>query len=73
MSNGQKSFKQQSATPTRKVMAGTLAGAITTIVVWGINTYWPIPNAISEAIPIVVFFIVSYIVPPAARDQIVQP
>jgi hypothetical protein len=68
-------MRQQSGAPTRKVMAGGVAGAITTIVVFILNYYVlpqdkPITGDIGAAITTVLSFVVCYLVPPAAADQI---
>ena len=53
--------------PNRKVGAGAIAGAITVILVWTLNTFvtvqTPIPPEIASAITTVITFIVSYFVP----------
>ncbi len=69
------SFKQQDNVPTRKVIAGGMAGAITAIAVYVLNNYYlpeakPIPGDIGAAITTVLSFIISYFVPPAASDQV---
>ena len=67
--------KQQDAAPTRKVLVGGVAGAITTIVVYLLNTYYlptgkPITGDIGAAITTLLSFALSYLVPPAASDQV---
>ena len=67
--------KQESAAPTRKVVAGGVAGAIATIAVFALNTYVlptekPITAEIAAALTTVLSFVISYLVPPAAADQI---
>ena len=66
--------QMQSAAPARKVLAGGVAGAITTIIVWAVQAaHGPqITGEVSAAITTVLSFIVAYLVPPAASDQ-VQP
>ncbi len=68
--------KQGSATPIRKVTAGGIAGAVTTIAVWALNAYVlpaqkPLPPEIAAAVTTVLSFMVAYMVPPAATDGIV--
>jgi hypothetical protein len=69
--------KQQSAAPTRKVMAAGVIGAVITIVVWVVNTFkllpqgQQVPAEVATAITTVASFIVSYFVPPAPTDQVV--
>jgi hypothetical protein len=67
------SVKQQSATPTRKVIAGGLAGAVTIIVVYVLNTYLlpkPLPAELVAPITVIVSFAISYLIPPSAVDQV---
>jgi len=65
--------KMKSGFPAQKVTAGVIAGAVTTIVVWVVKTYWgtQIPGEVGSAITTVFAFAVSYLVPPAERDQVV--
>lgn len=65
--------RMQSAAPSRKVIVGTVAGAVTTIVVWVVDATAgvKIPGEVSAAITTVLTFIVSYMVPPSADDQVV--
>lgn len=64
------------AMPARKVVGGSLAAAIATIVVWVVNSFVlkdnPLPPHVAGAILTVVTFVVGYYVPPASQDQIVQ-
>jgi putative flippase GtrA len=62
----------QTAVPSQKVTVGVLAGAITTIVIWALKSVVIIPGEVAAAITTVLSFVVSYLVPPAARDQIVD-
>lgn len=69
-------FRQQRSIPTQKVIVGGLAGAITTVAVFVLNTYilpgtQPIPGDIAAALTTIISFVLSYWVPPAARDEIV--
>lgn len=69
------SVKQATGVPTRKVIAGGIAGALTTIGVFVLNTYVlpldkPITAEISAAITTVLSFVIAYFVPPAASDQV---
>lgn len=65
---------QSTAMPVRKVLVGGLAGAITTIVVWVLNTYVlgskPITGDIGAAITTVLSFVISYIVPPSPNESV---
>lgn len=53
--------------PDRKVTAGALAGSLSAILVWTLNTYVtverPIPAEIAVAVTTVLTFMVSYFVP----------
>lgn len=82
MPNGQtttedKSFKQATASPTRKVTLGGLAGALSAIIVWVLNDFnllpggIDIPGEVASALTTVLTFATAYFVPPAASDQIV--
>ncbi len=57
---------QQSASPTRKVGAGALAGALSVILVWVANRILPleaqIPAEIASSFTTLLTFFVSYIV-----------
>jgi hypothetical protein len=61
--------------PTQKVAAAGVAGAITTIIVFVINTYVvpdkPISAEIGAALTTVLSFMTSYFTPPAPRDKVV--
>jgi hypothetical protein len=56
--------------PTRKVSAGALAGALSIILVWGINRLLPNDNqlepAVASAITTVMTFLVGYFIPEPA-------
>ena len=56
--------------PTRKVSAGALAGALSILVVWVINTFFlqdhtPISGEAATALTTVLTFVVSYWIPEA--------
>lgn len=66
--------QMQSLQPARKVWLGAVVGgSIATILVWLIETIGKIviPAGVVVAINTVVTFIVSYLIPPAADDQVV--
>lgn len=67
-------MRMESRAPTQKVTAGILAGAITTIGIWALKSFAKvdIPGEVSAAITTVLTFLVSYLVPPADRDRVVQ-
>lgn len=51
-------------TPTNKVTAGALAGALTAVIMWGLSTKGIVaPPGIESAITVIVTFVVSYFVP----------
>ena len=70
-------MRQKTAIPTTKVTAGALAGALSAIVVWALNTFMldparQIPAEIGMMITVVFTFLVSYVVPPSPGDTPVQ-
>ncbi len=64
--------RMQTAVPSQKVTVGVLSGAITTIVIWALKSVVVIPGEVAAAITTVLSFAVSYFVPPATRDQVVD-
>lgn len=62
--------------PVRKVTAGGIAGAVTTVVVFVVNTYVaptkPLTPEIAAAITTVISFIAAYWVRPAASDKVIN-
>jgi hypothetical protein len=64
-----------SAFPVRKVAAGGVAGALTTIIVWILSVAFKIdiPPEIAAAITVVLSFAAGYFIPPAANDVVVSP
>lgn len=68
--------KMLSSTPTRKVGAGAIAGALSVLLVWLLNMFLPdgkhITPEIASSLTTVLTFVVGYFVPPAASDQVVQ-
>lgn len=58
--------------PDRKIWAGGLAGLVTALVAYAAKKYlnFDIPEGVLAYIPIVVGYIVSYLVPPSIRDVI---
>lgn len=65
-------MRQTSLAPTNKVVAGALAGALTTIIVWGVQQAFAItvPAEIGVAISTVISFFVSWVTPPGERDTV---
>jgi H+/Cl- antiporter ClcA len=65
--------KTNSAVPVRKVAAGGVGGALSTIIIFVLNHYLlksdPLDGTISAAITTLVTFAVSYIVPPSATES----
>jgi putative flippase GtrA len=73
MAQSANSAGQPTGVPVRKVAAGGLAGAVTTILVWVLNKYVlksPIEGDIGAAITTVLSFIVSYFIPPSANETV---
>ena len=66
--------RMQTAQPARKVIGGTLAGALTTVVVWGVDASGmmqePIPAPVATALTTILAFLVGYYLPPSATDQV---
>ena len=67
--------KQQSSFPTRKVMAGGVAGAAVTILMFVLNTYVlpgdkPLTAEVAAALTTVLSFVISYLVPPSSKDDV---
>lgn len=64
--------RMTNSTPARKVVAGSLSAAISTIVLWALKEFIgiEIPDAIQAAVLTVVVFVVGYLVPPSAEDTV---
>ena len=66
---------QATIIPRRKVIAGGLAGAVTIVVVFILNTYVtpdrPITGEVSSAITTIITFIASFLVPPGEDEHVV--
>lgn len=65
--------RMETPAPARKVIGSALAGALTTIAIYVLNTYIlaiPLPGEVSAAVATVITFAVGYLLPPAERDQI---
>jgi hypothetical protein len=65
--------RMETPAPARKVIGSALAGALTTIAVYILNTYilaTPLPGEVAAAVATVIAFAVGYLLPPAERDQI---
>jgi hypothetical protein len=61
-----------SAVPTRKVTAGVLAGAVTTIIVALINAYAskPLPSGVEGSMVTILTFLAGYITPPGVGEVV---
>ncbi len=63
---------QSTWVPTRKVSVGALAGAISVLVIYVLNTYVltnkPLGPEVGSAFTTVLTFIMSWIVPPSADE-----
>jgi hypothetical protein len=67
--------RQKSALPTQKVAVGAVMGAVVSIAVYLYNNSRTdpkdkIPAEIATAISTVLTFVVSYLIPPSANDDI---
>lgn len=68
MANGNPNPGGGSYLPTRKVTVGGLAGAISVVLIWVVNSFWlpegkAIPAEIASAITTILTFVVSYLIP----------
>lgn len=68
--------QMSTSAPARKVTVGAFTGAVSVLIVWILNTYAlpadkQITPEIASSITTALSFIVSYLVPPAASDQVV--
>jgi hypothetical protein len=59
--------------PTRKMTVSGLAGALSVVLVWLINTYWPpagkpVPAEVASAMTTIISFVVGYFVPDPATS-----
>lgn len=62
--------------PTQKTIAGTLAGAVSAVIVFILNTYvlppdQPLPPEIAVAVSTIISCVVMYLVPPSSKDGVV--
>jgi multisubunit Na+/H+ antiporter MnhB subunit len=67
-------YKMATSTPTQKVAAAALAGAIVTIVVFILDKLIPdlgLTEGVVAALTTITAFVISYFVPPSAQDSIV--
>lgn len=64
--------EQLNGSPTRKVMAGALSGAVTVVAVWllGLFAKVDIPPEVAVAVSTIISFFVSYFTDPAMSDQV---
>jgi len=65
-----------SAKPARKVAAGGLAGALSVLIIWILDTFVlptdkQITGEVAAALTTVFTFIVSYLIPPSPDDKVV--
>jgi hypothetical protein len=69
-------YQQNSKLPTKKVFLSTIAGAVSAIVVWVLNAFGllpgktQIPAEVASALTTLISFVIGYIVPPSAQDDI---
>jgi len=61
--------------PTQKVVATSLAGAVATLLIWGMTDFAgiPIPDGVDAAIVTLVSFAIGWLTPPSVHDQVVTP
>ena len=64
----------RTSAPTQKVMAGTIAGALTVILVWAAEEVWhlEIPPEVASALTVVLTFATSWWTPPAPDEVVVE-
>ena len=64
--------RMQTAMPARKVTASALGSAISILIIFALREWTDIEirEGVSTAIVTVSTFVVGYLVPPAARDQV---
>ena len=72
MRKPQAATRSASAKPVRKVAAGTLAAALTTIIVWMLQAIFAIkiPPEVAAALTTVVGFAIAYLTPPGSGETI---
>ena len=63
-----------SSTPARKVIASSLGTAVATVSLWMLEEFGglAIPAPVQAAAIVIVTFMVGYLVPPSAQDQVVS-
>lgn len=78
MAQSANSAGQSTAAPVRKVLAGGVAGAFTTVVVFVLNNYVLEPHNlklitgdVGAAITTVLSFVVSYFIPPSPNEAVI--
>ena len=62
--------------PRRKIITGGIAGAVTVVIVFVLNSYVlptgkPIPAEISSAITTIITFAISFLTPPGESESVV--
>ena len=71
------SARTESNWPVRKVGAGGVAGAVTTVLVYILNTHVvpnnPIPPEVATAFSTLLSFSVSYLTPPGKDERVINP
>ncbi len=63
------------ALPVNKVATSTIAGAVTAITVWLLNSYGgiQIPDGVENALIVLVTFAIGWLTPPGADEKVVAP
>ncbi len=72
MRKPQAGTRSASAKPVRKVAAGTLAAALTTVLVWLLQAVFAIkiPADVAAALTTVVGFAIAYLTPPGSGETV---
>lgn len=67
--------QMQTNQPARKVYAGTIAGALTTVIVWLLRDLagLSVPEPVAVALTTLIVFLAGYYMPPSEMDQVVVP
>ena len=61
-------MNQRNALPTNKVAAGTLAAAVSVLLVWVLGIWVEVPAEVASALTTVLGFVAAYFVPERRLD-----